>query len=308
MRDTHYYPVFICWLLASFLHLSWAQPPIQPAQAQAVLDLCRLNNPVGWQVATSNWTNCAGYFANPCLGQAGVVCNTATGDVTGLYLSNNQMTGPIPDSFGNLTALVHLQGDTNFLSGTVPASFSNLVALSQVVLYSNLLTGTLPVSISVLTVLQHLVLADNPFCIGCWPWPKSRSFIVCNMSDITFCCSNDAYSQCSASPCVACTSCTPGGESCPTYSTSPAVAISPTLLSSSSPASISSTTSTSGSSNTTGSFTSPATIAGAVAGSVLFVALVATIVLLVVFRKQRRFCFKRDARLPPKAPPKPIET
>ncbi|KAL3940551.1 MAG: hypothetical protein SGBAC_004930 [Bacillariaceae sp.] len=67
--------------------------------------------------------------------------------LTLLDLSNNQLTGRIPESIGNLGtgALKELRLQSNQLSGSIPASISSLRSLEWLYLQDNRLAGSVPV-------------------------------------------------------------------------------------------------------------------------------------------------------------------
>ena len=65
-------------------------------------------------------------------------------------LSNNALTGELPDTLGALWNLVYLD------------------------LSSNRFVGVVPLSLAQATRLEHLVLADNRLC-GCWPLAPNAS-------------------------------------------------------------------------------------------------------------------------------------
>ena len=80
-----------------------------------------------------------------------------------LYLFDNELTGPVPESLGRLSNLTRLSLRDNMLTGDVPASLGNLANLMLIRLAGNSLTGCVP------SVLQDV--ADNdyvtlglPFC------------------------------------------------------------------------------------------------------------------------------------------------
>ena len=62
------------------------------------------------------------------------VSTTADGRVDSLILNNNNLSGSIPKSFGDLTHLRFLELIGNNFSGAIPHSFGNLVNLEYLVL------------------------------------------------------------------------------------------------------------------------------------------------------------------------------
>ena len=107
-----------------------------------------------------NWNNNAGWLlsADPCT-WFGVGCSG--GQVTGISLSFNNLTGPIPAELGNLTSLTGLSLDFNQLSGPIPAELGNLTSLTSLGLKSNNLTGSIPAELGNLTYLTRLFLDFN---------------------------------------------------------------------------------------------------------------------------------------------------
>ena len=83
------------------------------------------------------------------------------GCVTSLYLYNNQLTGSIPDSLGNLANLTRLDLDHNQLTGSIPDSLGNLANLTRLDLDNNQLTGSIPDSLGNLANLTYLDLDHN---------------------------------------------------------------------------------------------------------------------------------------------------
>uniref|UniRef100_A0A0E0R8X0 non-specific serine/threonine protein kinase n=1 Tax=Oryza rufipogon TaxID=4529 RepID=A0A0E0R8X0_ORYRU len=79
-------------------------------------------------------------------------------------LHGNNLTGTIPQSFGNLTNLVGLELQKNSLSGTIPASLGNIKTLKFLRLNGNSLTGTLPLEVLSLVLVGNLTEIDcnNP--------------------------------------------------------------------------------------------------------------------------------------------------
>ncbi|MGI4733612.1 MAG: leucine-rich repeat domain-containing protein [Janthinobacterium lividum] len=85
----------------------------------------------------------------------------ANGDVIGLDLYDNRLTGIIPASLGQLAQLQNLDLGNNRLTGTIPASLGQLAQLKLMWLGSNQLTGSIPASLGQLARLRELYLAYN---------------------------------------------------------------------------------------------------------------------------------------------------
>ena len=97
--------------------------------------------------------------------------------LTTLWIAqNDQLTGTIPSTVGNLTNLQLLDLYSNALTGTVPLSLFNLSHITSFYLYDNLLTGSLPSSSHIWQPLastitnfgleQNLITGTLPAAIG----------------------------------------------------------------------------------------------------------------------------------------------
>ena len=80
---------------------------------------------------------------------------------TELNLSNNQLTGQIPNEIGNLINLNYLDLSSNDLSGEIPSEIVNLINLNHLDLQNNALSGEIPSEIGNLTNLNYLRLKNN---------------------------------------------------------------------------------------------------------------------------------------------------
>lgn len=78
-----------------------------------------------------------------------------------LDVSGNQISGIIPDSFGELGSLVALNLSRNMLHGVIPVNFSKIKDLKSLSLSSNNLTGPIPTSFGKLKSLEVLELFSN---------------------------------------------------------------------------------------------------------------------------------------------------
>ena len=81
----------------------------------------------------------------------------------GLYLSENEFNGTIPESLCDYTKLEALFLDHNHLSGSIPPCIGNLVEMRQLYVFHNNLTGVIPSEISTLRELQGLGVEHNAF-------------------------------------------------------------------------------------------------------------------------------------------------
>jgi Leucine-rich repeat (LRR) protein len=130
-----------------------ARAQVTTADSLALVDLYNSTNGPGWGNHT-NWLT-----AQPVSSWYGI---TVTGNrVTTVFIYNNNMTGPIPSSIGNLTALNILKLYSNHLNGSIPSSVGNLVNLSTLYLNNNGLSGAIPASVGNLVQLGEMDLSSN---------------------------------------------------------------------------------------------------------------------------------------------------
>ncbi|XP_038887572.1 BRASSINOSTEROID INSENSITIVE 1-associated receptor kinase 1-like isoform X1 [Benincasa hispida] len=85
-------------------------------------------------------------------------------NLEGLDLYSNSLIGPIPDTLGKLTKLSTLRLNNNSLSGTIPMSLTT-VPLQFLDLSNNLLTGDIPVNGS-FSLFTPISFANNSFHIS----------------------------------------------------------------------------------------------------------------------------------------------
>lgn len=111
---------------------------------QALVDLYNSTNGDGWTNKT-NWLN--GTTSADFGTWYGV--KVASGDVTEIKLIGNNLSGPIPESLGNLNRLIYIHLIDNHLTGEIPSSLGNLQSLNHLKLYSNKLTGEIPATFRV---------------------------------------------------------------------------------------------------------------------------------------------------------------
>ena len=85
-----------------------------------------------------------------------------------LQLTENNLTGPIPDGFGKFRNLRWLYLYDNNLTGSIPPELGTLPKLECLFLNGNSLTGTIPAELGNLPNLQMLHLSGNNLT-GCIP-------------------------------------------------------------------------------------------------------------------------------------------
>jgi len=130
-----------------------AQVDIQ--DSLALVDLYNATTGKGWAF-DFNWLT-----KEPVGKWYGVEADPTGTRVISIDLSDNILTGSIPASIGNLTALLALNLTNNNLSGSIPGSIGNLTNLEVLKLRYNQITGPLPTSIGNLKNLLFLLLDNN---------------------------------------------------------------------------------------------------------------------------------------------------
>ncbi|KAF2310089.1 hypothetical protein GH714_006497 [Hevea brasiliensis] len=92
---------------------------------------------------------------------SGVVNLSGLVSLTELYLSNNKLTGPMPD-LRDMNLLTYVDMSNNsFDASSIPQWFSSLQSLTTLIMENTLLQGRIPVSLFSSTQLQTIVLSNN---------------------------------------------------------------------------------------------------------------------------------------------------
>lgn len=134
------------------------------------------NNNTNWLDTTkplSTWygiTETSGRVTNIKLEQNNLTGSLpiTIGDLTNLRVLNlaeNNISGEIPKELGNVISLLWIDFQFNSLSGTIPQEFTNLFTLNGLILSHNQLSGAIP-DFTQLAILNELWLDNNFFQFG----------------------------------------------------------------------------------------------------------------------------------------------
>ena len=107
------------------------------------------------------WENNTNWLSITPLSEWYGVTTDDEGRVTRLYLINNQLTGPIPETLGQLENLEYLGLGQNELTGPIPETLGQLGNLLSLDLSYNQLTGPIPGTLGQLENLEYLGLGQN---------------------------------------------------------------------------------------------------------------------------------------------------
>ncbi|CAL4948884.1 unnamed protein product [Urochloa decumbens] len=92
--------------------------------------------------------------------------NYSSDTISILNLSNNQISGPIPDDIGALSELESLDLSYNYLTGEIPSSLSDLTFLNCLNLSYNDLSGKIPSGQQLQTLNNQYMYIGNPGLCG----------------------------------------------------------------------------------------------------------------------------------------------
>ena len=107
-------------------------------------------------------------------------------NLTSLLLHTSNITGTIPTSMYQLTALTRIELVYNQLSGTIPTMYmENLKNLNYISMNNNKLTGTFPAAFNSLVKLSTIILSSN-FLTGSIPTITLNNLEVLNLGNNSF--------------------------------------------------------------------------------------------------------------------------
>lgn len=109
----------------------------------------------------ANWTT-TWDLTQPINTWSGVTLN-GNGCVQRIWLNNNNLNGPLPEEFGNLTNLREFRASNNNLTGQLPMSFYTMSNLETFWVSFNNLSGVLLPEVGQLTAMRVFNLGENDF-------------------------------------------------------------------------------------------------------------------------------------------------
>ncbi len=107
------------------------------------------------------WEHSGKWLSSAPIGEWHGVTVDASGRVTHLSLSNNQLSGEIPPELGSLSNLTELRLNRNQLTGEIPPELGSLANLTGLWLNRNQLSGKIPPELGSLANLEWLFLIGN---------------------------------------------------------------------------------------------------------------------------------------------------
>ncbi len=107
------------------------------------------------------WTDTTNWLSDEPLSDWFGVETSDSGEVVGLWLGDNNLTGPIPGLLAELDSLVALDLGGNALAGEIPWDFREMQQLRRLRLNRNALEGLLPPVMGEMAGLRYLHIGDN---------------------------------------------------------------------------------------------------------------------------------------------------
>ncbi|MBT0813062.1 hypothetical protein KIH41_17370 [Litoribacter ruber] len=146
----------------SFQVTSNSQPTSVPTEAEyfALMDFYYATQNGGGWIEDEGWRDADPNQVQSIAGWSNVFTNE-NGNVVTIDLWDNNLEGPIPDSFGDLIHLEFLDISDNKISGNFPESMQNLTKLEELSAIKARLTGELPDIFANMTSLYVLDLDSN---------------------------------------------------------------------------------------------------------------------------------------------------
>jgi Leucine-rich repeat (LRR) protein len=163
--------IFACIILGSIFVVHCYSVTIPKIEYVSLQDLFNATNGENWnwEVPYSTygypWVFNNASYRDPCDDWQGLTCTCHQSNeictVSSIFLSDFNMDGTLPDSFGNFLNLTSFSFYLNNITGTLPASLGNLSKLGSFDLGYNRFEGTIPSTFSSLSELHSFLLMGN---------------------------------------------------------------------------------------------------------------------------------------------------
>ena len=160
--------------LAVILHLQCVYSTVSEIEISALYDFWNSTQGFAWHWRPPQAVVINGQVWNftvplnssePCLSGddswQGVNCSASGDHITHIFLPAFGVTGTLPNSICDLSALQFLSLNANQLHGTIPSCVSRMTALTTLTLTNNSFTGEIPSALWELTQLRVLSLFNN---------------------------------------------------------------------------------------------------------------------------------------------------
>ncbi len=108
-----------------------------------------------------HWFNNSNWLTNPDLSAWTGITLDGNQRVSEINLSGNNLNGPLPDEFGDLTSLIIVQLANNSLHDQIPGSVGNLTNVIELYLGNNNLSGSIPSTIGGMSSLAIFGAPNN---------------------------------------------------------------------------------------------------------------------------------------------------
>ena len=144
---------------------SWKNEPlactIDQAEIDALWDLYNSTDGPNWTSQNDGNPNNDWSMTNPIENWFGLMLDCNNHTIKSINLQDNNLSGNLPNTIGQLPNLLALKLSLNNLSGQIPSTIGQLTKLTSLGLSKNQFTGQIPNSLTQLSNVEWLYLDDN---------------------------------------------------------------------------------------------------------------------------------------------------
>ncbi|KAI9098483.1 hypothetical protein K1719_025108 [Acacia pycnantha] len=152
----------LLWLNVSYNNL-WGTIPNSPIRFSGSPDISLASNQFEGSIPSFlRSASVVDLSTNKFSESSTFLCDNSSADLlASLDISNNQLSGKLPDCWSGFTSLFYLDLSNNNLSGKIPPSIGSLLALQVLIMRNNRFIGLLPSSLKTCTSLKMLDVGEN---------------------------------------------------------------------------------------------------------------------------------------------------